>query len=81
MAGKRNSAGVFGSVARGDTSPESDHDIAVELESGMGGFKAFNHLDRLEKALIKLLNRPVDVVTTSHRSAFANRVRKETVPI
>ncbi|MGH7882988.1 MAG: nucleotidyltransferase family protein [Candidatus Dormibacteraceae bacterium] len=72
---------VFGSVARGEAGPESDYDIVVELEAGLRGFEAFDHLDRLEKSLGQLLNRPVNIVTAAHDSAFALRVRREAMPI
>jgi predicted nucleotidyltransferase len=51
---------LFGSVARGDAGPESDVDLAVELEPaariGLIGLVA------LERRLAGLLGRPVDLL-------------------
>lgn len=52
---------LFGSVARGDAGPDSDVDLAVELEPaariGLIGLAA------LERRLAGLLGRPVDLLT------------------
>lgn len=50
---------VFGSVARGDTRPDSDIDFLVNLESG----RSLMDLARLLRELQTLLGREVDVVT------------------
>lgn len=50
---------VFGSVARGDESEDSDIDILVELEKG----RSLLDLSGLLIDLQKLLDRKVDVVT------------------
>lgn len=51
---------LFGSVARGDDEPESDVDLAAELdpEAGIGLFQ----LVRLERRLGAILGRPVDLL-------------------
>lgn len=50
---------VFGSVARGDNTPESDIDFLVNLETG----RSLMDLARLLRELNTLLGHPVDVVT------------------
>ena len=49
--------GVFGSSARGETSPKSDVDIIVELEE-----PTFDHYMDLKFHLEEVLQRPVDLV-------------------
>ncbi len=61
---------VFGSVARGDDRPDSDVDIAVEIESG----RSFS-LIRMEDTRLLLqdrLGRPVDL---GEAQSFRPRVR------
>ncbi len=55
---------LFGSVARGDTSADSDIDVAVRLSASFshGGFDYFGHLDELEARLKQILGGKVDVV-------------------
>ena len=53
------SIAVFGSVARGDDTPESDIDFLVEFEDGSSLFDLMHLEDRLRA----LLGRPVDVVS------------------
>ena len=51
---------VFGSVARGESSSESDIDLLYELTPGARlGFDLFD----LEDGLVELLGRPVDLVS------------------
>ena len=50
---------LFGSVARGDNTPESDIDFLVNLEAG----RSLMDLARLLRELNTLLGHPVDVVT------------------
>lgn len=49
---------VFGSVARGDEGPESDVDLLVEVDDGVGLFG----LGRLQTRLEAVLGVPVDIV-------------------
>jgi predicted nucleotidyltransferase len=50
---------IFGSVARGAPSPDSDIDFLVDMESGRSLFDLGGLLSDLQE----LLGRPVDVVT------------------
>ena len=52
-------AGVFGSVARGEDTPESDIDVLVDLKQPVSLLKFFALNDELEAAL----GRKVDLVT------------------
>lgn len=61
-------AAVFGSVARGDQGPESDVDLAVDLEEG----RSILDLAEVADTVGGLLHAPVDVVSLS-------RLRAETV--
>ena len=69
---------IFGSVARGDETADSDVDFLVELEPGR------NLLDRI--ALIQdledLLGTKVDVATVKGlREYFRDRILREAVPL
>jgi predicted nucleotidyltransferase len=69
---------VFGSVARGDTTPDSDVDFLVELDPGRSLFD----LGGLLMALQELLGRPVDVVTTAGlRDRIRERVLAEAIAL
>ncbi len=52
--------GVFGSVTRGDTTPESDIDFLVEFQPGR---KTYRNFIRLAYLLEDLLGRRVELVT------------------
>ena len=68
--------GVFGSVARGDTTQTSDVDILVELRQPIGLFKLIELEDRLKI----LLKRDVDIVTVNALKPFIKDVvLRETV--
>ena len=69
---------IFGSVARGDETADSDVDFLVELEPGR------NLLDRiaLMQDLEDLLEREVDVATVKGlREYFRDRILNEAVPL
>jgi predicted nucleotidyltransferase len=53
------SIAIFGSAARDEARPDSDVDVLVELEEGIGFF-GFAHLQRY---LQEILGSPVDLVT------------------
>lgn len=50
---------IFGSVARGDATPDSDVDVLVEFE----GTATFDQYMRLKMFLEDVLGRPVDLIT------------------
>ena len=69
---------IFGSVARGEETADSDVDFLVELEPGR------NLLDRiaLMQDLEDLLGRKVDVATVKGlREYFRDRILNEAVPL
>ncbi|MEW5858035.1 MAG: nucleotidyltransferase family protein [Cyanobacteriota bacterium] len=69
---------IFGSVARGEDTADSDVDFLVELEPGR------NLLDRiaLMQDLEDLLERKVDVATVKGlREYFRDRILREAVPL
>jgi uncharacterized protein len=71
---KRNKASnvrVFGSVARGEDTPDSDVDILVDLAPGVG----LVTLSRLTREISQILGVPVDVVPAD---SLRPRVRVET---
>jgi predicted nucleotidyltransferase len=69
---------VFGSVARGENTPESDIDFLVNLEAG----RSLLDLARLLRELTALLGRPVDVVTEAGlRPRIKPQVLKEARPL
>jgi len=69
---------VFGSVARGEETAESDVDFLVSLERG----RTLLDLARLEVRLEALLQRRADVVTPENlRDAVRETVLQEAVPV
>ena len=67
---------IFGSVARGDASPDSDFDFLVDMEAGRSLFD----LGALLMDLQDLLNCRVDVVTEKGlRPRIRERVLREAV--
>lgn len=69
---------VFGSISRGEESPESDIDFLVDFEADRSLFD----LVRLKLELEELLGHEVDLVTEKamHR-LIASRVIKEAIPL
>ena len=70
-------ASLFGSVARGDDTPESDIDFLVEFEAGSSLFDLMD----LQEALEQLLGVSVDVVSLGGLKDRDNHIRREAVPI
>jgi hypothetical protein len=69
---------VFGSLARGESGPESDVDLLVEYVPGHGGFAFIDFCDAVEE----LLKRKVDVVTEkSLHPLIRDEVLAEAVPL
>jgi uncharacterized protein len=58
---------LFGSVARGDSRPDSDIDLLVEFIPGQKSFDRFMELSDLFE---RLLAHPVELVTTESLSPF-----------
>jgi uncharacterized protein len=67
---------VFGSVARGDATPDSDIDLLVDFEVGESGLDLIAFAEELEA----LLGFRVDVGTGVHR-VVRSRVDKQSVPL
>ena len=71
-------ARVFGSVARGTATPESDLDLVVSLKQPIGLIKFFELNNRLEDAL----GRKVDLATPkSLNPRLSERIEPELVTI
>ena len=70
-------AALFGSVARGDDTPESDIDFLVEF---VPGSSLFDLMD-LQEALQQLVGVAVDVVSVGGLKDRDERIRREAVPI
>lgn len=69
---------IFGSVARGTASTESDIDFLVDMDSGRSLFDLGGLLSDLQE----LLGRPVDVITEAGlRSRIRARVLAEARPL
>lgn len=69
---------VFGSLARGDASSDSDIDLLVEYVPGRGGFAFVDFCDAVEQ----LLKRKVDVVTEkSLHPVIRDEVLAEAIPL
>lgn len=58
------SLSLFGSVARGDATADSDVDVVVRLtpEASEGGFAYFGRLEELSERLREILGSRVDVI-------------------
>lgn len=69
---------VFGSVARGEASPDSDIDLLVDYVPGHGGFAFVEFCEQVEA----LFGRRVDVVTErSLHPRIRERVLLQALPI
>lgn len=68
---------LFGSVARGDDTPESDIDFLVEFEKGSSLFDLMD----LQESLEQLLGVSVDVVSVGGLKERDEHIRREAVPI
>jgi uncharacterized protein len=68
---------LFGSVARGDDTPQSDIDFLVEFEKGSSLFD----LLRLQDELEALLGCPVGVVSVGGLKLRDTHIRAESVPL
>jgi predicted nucleotidyltransferase len=74
---------VFGSVARGEDTPNSDVDLALDLAPGTipTGFQFVVYIDRLRDKLTTALRRNVDIVILpARRRELQETLRREAVP-
>jgi len=70
--------GAFGSVARGDSAPDSDLDLLVEFQPGTRlGLRFF----RIQDELSELFGRKVDLNTRGFLGRIADTVQKDVVPL
>ena len=76
-AHKGRSVAVFGSVARGDATGDSDIDLLVEFEPT----SSLLDLIELEEDLRDLLGTPVDVVSTGALLDRDTEIRRDAVPL
>lgn len=68
---------VFGSVARGDATPDSDIDLLVDFAPGSSLFDVLRLTDDLEQ----LLGRRVDVVSSGALKDRDDGIRREAIPL
>ena len=69
---------VFGSVARGEATPNSDIDFIVDMDPG----RSLLDLVALSDSLEELLGRRVDLLTTrSIHRYLRDRISRETQPL
>ena len=68
---------LFGSVARGEDTPESDIDFLVEFQTGSSLFDLMD----LQEALQALLGVSVDVVSAGGLKDRDDHIRREAIPI
>ena len=69
---------IFGSVAKGESRPQSEVDFLVEMDSG----RSLLDLIELSQDLETLLQRKVDVLTDQGLSPYlAQRIHAEAVPL
>ena len=72
---------VFGSVARGESDPESDVDLLVDVAADARGFAYFGVLEDLRRALTDLVGWDVDVVDSAALRRMKGQVLREAVPL
>lgn len=69
---------IFGSAARGETGPQSDIDLLVNMEAG----RSLLDLVAFWQDVEELLGRPVDVITDGGMSPhLRERIYAEAVPL
>lgn len=66
---------LFGSAARGELTPASDIDLAVDLQPGAApdGFAFVGYVDELRERLGKALGRDIDLVVLPARRAVLQK--------
>ncbi len=68
---------VFGSVARGEATAESDVDFLAEMEPG----RTVLDLSELILDLEEALGHPVDVIQIRRPSPLADEIRRQAIPL
>jgi hypothetical protein len=68
---------VFGSVARGTSTADSDVDLLVDFEAG----RSLLDQAQLRRDLQQLLNRPVDVVSARGLTDRDDDIRSDALPL
>lgn len=76
-AHRGRSVAVFGSVARGEATDDSDIDLLVEFEPG----SSLLDLIELEEALLTLLGTNVDVISAGALLERDAEIRRDAVPL
>ena len=71
------SVSVFGSVARGEDTAESDIDFLIDFASGSSLFDIIHVQDELEA----LLQCPVDIVSVGGLKDRDDHIRQEAIPL
>jgi len=72
---------VFGSVARGVATEDSDVDLLVDITADAHGFAYFGMLDELRRRLSSTLRHRVDVIDRAGLTQYRERVIQEAVPL
>ncbi|MHB1813825.1 MAG: nucleotidyltransferase family protein [Steroidobacteraceae bacterium] len=75
---------VFGSVARGEDTPNSDVDLALDLASGRApeGFQFTAFVDEVKRSLAAALSCSVDIVILpARRRDLAQTLRREAIVV
>ena len=75
---------VFGSVARGEDTLNSDVDLALDLASGSApeGFQFTAFVDEIKRSLAAALSRSVDIVILpARRQDLAQTLRREAIVV
>ena len=74
---------IFGSVARGDATPESDVDILVDIDVDaiIGGFAYFGLVADLRRALSVVVGQDVDVIDSAGLRRLRERVNREAISL
>lgn len=68
---------VFGSVARGEATRDSDYDLLVEFLPGASYF----NLAALEIELSKMLHNPVEIMPSSSQGYVAEHARSQAISV
>lgn len=76
------SLSLFGSIARGEDSEDSDIDLAVKLDPAKtpDGFRYFGRLSELQERMQRFLGRDVDIVPEpANKPHFQSEIDKDRI--